>query len=143
MTPLDSLRHRTGWADSPAGGAGSSVGEGSLIRGGKRYYVYVLQSEKDGNFYVGFTCNLERRIKEHNKGENQSTSSRRPFRLIYYEVCLDGRDAVSREKYLKSSWGKRYIKNRIRNCMKKTPLDNLRYRTGRADSPAGRGCKNG
>jgi putative endonuclease len=80
----------------------------------KMYYVYVLQSQKDGNFYVGFTCDLDRRLKEHNNGENQSTSSGRPFILVYFEVCFDGRDAIHREKYLKTAWGKRYIKGRIK-----------------------------
>jgi putative endonuclease len=77
------------------------------------YYVYVLQSSADGNFYVGFTNDLKRRITEHNDGEVHSTKSRRPMVLVYYEACRSQADATKREKYLKTAWGKRYIKGRL------------------------------
>lgn len=78
-----------------------------------RQYVYVLQSIKDNQFYVGYTENLKRRLQEHSRGKIHSTMNRRPLTLIYYEYCLDRKDANKREKYLKSAWGKRYIKNRL------------------------------
>jgi len=81
------------------------------------YYVYVLQSEKDKNFYVGFTSNLKERLKLHNNGKVPSTKSRLPMKLIYYESCLNQNDATHREKYLKTSWGKRYMKNRLNNYL--------------------------
>ncbi len=79
------------------------------------YYTYVLLSQKDGLFYTGATADLRRRINAHSDGQVISTRSRRPFRLIYYESCLDKRDAMRREKYLKTGSGKRYLKNRLRN----------------------------
>ncbi len=81
------------------------------------YVVYVLQSLKDKRFYTGFTNNLERRIEEHNNGQVAATSYRKPFTLIYYECCLNEKDAISREKYLKSGMGKRYLKSRLRNFL--------------------------
>ncbi|MFA5805656.1 MAG: GIY-YIG nuclease family protein [Melioribacteraceae bacterium] len=45
------------------------------------YYVYVLQSAKDKNFYVGYTNNIKRRIEEHNSGHVESTKNRIPFKL--------------------------------------------------------------
>ena len=81
------------------------------------YYVYVLQSLKDNEFYTGFTDNLERRIKEHNNKEEPSTKLRAPFRLIYYEGCFSKKDAIAREKYLKTGMGKKYIKNRVKNYL--------------------------
>lgn len=78
------------------------------------YYVYVLQSKKDREFYTGFTNDLNRRIKEHNNGYQFSTKHRVPFELIYYEWGLNKDDAVSREKYLKSGRGKKYIKARLK-----------------------------
>jgi putative endonuclease len=63
------------------------------------YYVYVLQSELDKNFYTGFTKDLKKRIEEHN---------------------LNLKDAMKRERYLKTTWGKRYIKNRISNYLKES-----------------------
>ena len=87
----------------------------------KYFYVYVLRSLKDRFFYVGFTHDLIRRLDSHNKGEMNSTKNRTPLILVYWEGCLHLSDATKREKYLKSSWGKRYIKNRLKN-----------YLTGRA-----------
>jgi putative endonuclease len=77
------------------------------------YYVYVLQSEKDKKFYVGFTKDLRQRLEAHNKGKVTSTKNRMPLKLVYWEGCLHQHDATKREKYLKTAWGKRYIKNRI------------------------------
>lgn len=83
----------------------------------KPYFVYVLSSEKDGRFYTGYTEDVERRVKDHNNGRVFSTKYRRPFSLIYYEVSFNLDDALKREKYLKSTYGKRYIKNRVKNYL--------------------------
>ena len=82
------------------------------------YYVYILQSKKDNNFYTGYTGNLSRRFEEHQAGKVKSTQERRPLSLVYYESCLHKWDAKHREKYLKTSWGKRYIKNRMKYYLK-------------------------
>lgn len=81
------------------------------------YYVYVLLSEKDNQFYTGYTSDLEKRLREHNEGKVASTRRRRPFRLVYWEGCLNQQDATRREKYLKTAWGKRHIKNRLQNYL--------------------------
>lgn len=81
------------------------------------YYVYILKSKKDNKLYTGYTQNLSKRIASHNKGKVNSTSLRLPVKLIYYEACLNQQDATHREKYLKTSWGKRYIKNRLKNYL--------------------------
>jgi len=81
------------------------------------HYRYVLQSLRDGGLYTGCTNDIERRIKEHNNGGQFSTKFRLPFRLVYYEGCLSKEDAIAREEYLKSGRGKKYIKNRIKNCL--------------------------
>ncbi|MCD4793613.1 MAG: GIY-YIG nuclease family protein [Bacteroidales bacterium] len=81
------------------------------------YYIYILQSKKDNNFYTGYTSDLKRRLEEHNNGKVTSTKHRRPLKLIYFEGCLSQKDALHREKYLKTSWGKRYVKNRIKNYL--------------------------
>ncbi len=80
-------------------------------------YTYVLQSEKDNKFYVGFTKNLKLRFEKHNKGLVESTKKRIPFRLIYYEACLDQNDATKREKYLKSYHGKMFLKKRFKSYL--------------------------
>ena len=78
------------------------------------YYVYTLLSLKDGKLYTGFTDSLKRRIKEHNRGEEPSTKHRRPFKLIYCEVCIDKKDAIARERYLKTGMGKKYLGTRLK-----------------------------
>ena len=78
------------------------------------YYVYVLQSSKDNNIYTGFAEDLEERIKRHKYGLVKTTKYRRPLKLVYYEASLNKRDALKREIYLKTAWGKRYIKNRLK-----------------------------
>ena len=74
------------------------------------HYIYVLRSQKDNKNYVGYTKNLNLRFEQHNKGLVASTMHRRPLNLIYYEACLNQQDATRREKYLKTIYGKRYIK---------------------------------
>ena len=81
------------------------------------FYVYILRSLKDKMFYTGYTSNLKTRIRLHNEGKVPSTKKRVPLELIYWEGCLNQQDATRREKYLKTAWGKRYIKNRLRNYL--------------------------
>ncbi len=57
------------------------------------------------------------RLKAHNDGKVASTKNRRPLKLVYFEACLNQQDATYREKYLKTTYGKRYIKNRIKNFL--------------------------
>jgi putative endonuclease len=86
-------------------------------------YVYVLRSTADGQFYVGLTRNLRARLLAHNNGQVASTKRRVPLELIYWEGCLNESDAAKREKYLKSAWGKRYLKNRLRRYLTGSPRE--------------------
>jgi putative endonuclease len=79
------------------------------------YYVYVLLSKQDNGFYIGCTKDLKMRLKDHNAGHVQSTKNRLPMELIYYEGCLNQKDAFKREKYLKTTYGRRYLKNRLKD----------------------------
>ena len=81
------------------------------------YFVYVLRSEKDLKFYTGYTINLDNRLRQHNEGKVKSTCKRIPFRLVYFEGCFNEKDALHREKYLKTTYGKRYIRNRTKNSL--------------------------
>lgn len=77
------------------------------------YYTYVLQSIKNKKIYIGFTEDLKKRIERHNKGLVASTKNRRPFKLIYYEACIHKEDAITREKSLKTGFGRSYLKRRL------------------------------
>jgi len=78
-------------------------------------YVYVLCAECDGQLYTGCTRDLRNRLALHHAGKVPSTKNRRPFKLVYYEACLNEQDAFRREKYLKTTYGKRYLKLRCRS----------------------------
>jgi putative endonuclease len=81
------------------------------------YYTYVLRSDKDSGFYIGFTKDLKLRFEQHTRGQVNSTKDRRPLMLIYYEACLSQEDATKREKYLKTYNGKRYLHNRLKSYL--------------------------
>jgi len=78
------------------------------------FYNYILQSIKNDNLYTGYTADLKKRLKEHNQGLNKSTKSYRPWKLIYYEACLNEKDAKRREGYLKTTQGQRLLKRRLK-----------------------------
>ncbi len=79
------------------------------------YYTYILLSEKDGNHYAGYTKDLNLRFEQHKKGKVESTKNRRPLKLIYFEACLTQKDALKREKYFKTHYGKMFLKNRLKS----------------------------
>ncbi len=79
------------------------------------FYVYVLESMRYKNeIYIGFTSDLKERLVWHNKGLNSSTKRYMPWRLIYYEACCDKFDAERREKYFKTSQGRRLLRRRLK-----------------------------
>ena len=81
------------------------------------FYVYVLQSSKNGQLYTGSTSDLRKRFKEHNSGLSEYTKHRGPYTLLYYEACGNELDAREREKYLKTGMGKRFLRNRIKRSL--------------------------
>ena len=81
------------------------------------YYVYVLKSKLDGKNYTGYTKDLFLRVEAHNSGKVQSTKYRRPLELIYFEGCINQADALKREKYLKTHYGKMYLGNRLKSYL--------------------------
>lgn len=64
--------------------------------------------------YIGYTNDLRKRLKEHNRGLVFSTKPYKPLKLIYYEACLNKDDAKRRENYLKKTQGQRLLKRRLK-----------------------------
>src|SRR3989304_3873873 len=79
------------------------------------YYVYVLESMKDGKQYIGYTSDLRKRMEQHQQGKSFATMPRRPFVLSYYEACRSRADAVRREAYFKHSEGRRFRAKRLKD----------------------------
>ena len=75
------------------------------------YWVYAIQSAKDGRVYVGFSTDVTSRLKQHNTGKTRSTKAYRPWNLIYTEAVENRLEAREREKYYKSGSGKEFLKS--------------------------------
>ena len=76
-------------------------------------YVYILQSEVDNSFYIGFTENLEKRVEQHNNGESIYTSRKIPWKLVYFEEMSSKTEAIKRERFLKAQKNKIFYQRLI------------------------------
>ena len=81
------------------------------------FYTYVLQSQKNNKWYIGYTSDLRKRFKQHKEGKSTYTNGRGPYKIIYYETCLNEDDARSRELYLKTGIGRRYLNSRLKRFL--------------------------
>ena len=77
------------------------------------HYVYILQSLKDNRYYIGETSNADERVLFHNSGRQRSTRNRIPFRLILVEEYPNKKEALKREKQIKSWKGGQAFQNLI------------------------------
>ena len=76
------------------------------------YYVYMLKSTgKKSVTYVGYTKNLQNRIRLHNTGKGAKFTRGRKWKLIYKEKCKTKSKAISREYYIKNN---RVVRNIIK-----------------------------
>lgn len=73
------------------------------------FYVYVLRSLKTGEFYKGFTSNIELRMKDHFAGKTRSTKIRLPVELVHVELCETRIEARKLERYFKSGFGREIV----------------------------------
>ena len=83
------------------------------------HYVSLFRSVRDDGFYIGYSSNLRRRLREHVEGNAFATSHRGPWKLVYYEAYLEQADALGREKYLKSGAGRRVLQSQLTNYLRK------------------------
>ncbi|MBI3956478.1 MAG: GIY-YIG nuclease family protein [Candidatus Kerfeldbacteria bacterium] len=77
------------------------------------YYVYLLEDQQTRQWYIGFTGHLLQRLRQHQQGEVTTTRTKKSLHLIYVEGYLDKRDALGREKFLKSGSGHRFLKKQL------------------------------
>jgi len=91
----------------------------------KFFFVYVLFSFKDRKLYTGYSENINNRLKEHLKGRVKATKNRLPLKLIYYETYINKFDAKTREKFLKSGFGRNQLKKALGNELKKLKYKHL------------------
>ena len=89
------------------------------------YYVYILRSGKDGRLYKGMTETLDKRVEQHNLGQNRSTKGFRPWKLVHYEEFATREAARAREKYFKSGAGREFLGDLLDIAVKNTEHDIL------------------
>jgi len=81
------------------------------------FYVYILVSQSTGKRYIGQTNDLERRVAEHNSIEHNhrkhTSRNQGPWKLVYHEEHPTRSEAMEREKWLKSSTGRRFLDRKI------------------------------
>lgn len=67
------------------------------------FWVYILASKPCGTIYIGVTNGLPRRIEQHRLGVGSAfTRTHRVHRLVWFEAFQDVRQAIQREKTLKT-----------------------------------------
>ncbi|OIO48812.1 MAG: excinuclease ABC subunit C [Parcubacteria group bacterium CG1_02_42_13] len=77
------------------------------------YYVYVIKSERDGSYYKGVTENLKQRFQDHNTGSTRYSSSKRPYKLVWFCAFPNKTKALKFEKYLKHGSGHAFTKKHL------------------------------
>lgn len=68
----------------------------------KMHRVYILKSLNYNRYYIGHSANTEKRLLEHNAGKVRSTKSYRPWKIIYFEIKSNKKEAYAREMQIKS-----------------------------------------
>ncbi len=73
-------------------------------------FVYILKSLSADKTYVGSTTDIVRRLAEHNHGKSTFTKTFLPWELVHKEEFADLAEARKREKYFKTSSGRKVLK---------------------------------
>jgi len=77
------------------------------------FYAYVLKSENHDYFYKGHCQDLEKRLAQHNSGMTISIRPYIPFEIVYFEEFESESEAILREKYFKTSSGRKFLKKML------------------------------
>ncbi len=79
------------------------------------WYTYIIKSKSCNKYYIGYTENLEKRLREHNGGKTKSIKAFIPFDIIYYESYNNKPEAYKRERKIKKYKGGEAFKKLINN----------------------------
>ena len=79
------------------------------------FFVYILQSQKDLSFYIGFTANLQQRLRKHNNARTGYSASKKPWNIVYFESFDNKSDALKRERFLKNQKNRNFYSRLIEN----------------------------
>ena len=90
---------------------GFTSGEGGVVE--MTFWVYALQSLKDGRYYVGNTQDIEDRVRRRNAGDYRYTKGHRPWKLVYRERVKSRSEAVKLERFFKTGVGRKILNKNI------------------------------
>ena len=79
-----------------------------------KWFVYIIKSEKNSQYYIGSTNDFDRRLKEYNLGRNKSTKNKGPWELVYQEFYETRVEARRRELKIKSYKSENAFKNLLK-----------------------------
>lgn len=77
------------------------------------YYVYILQSDKDGSYYIGYSENPDKRLEKHNYSKKGYTATKKPWKIVYTEAFSGKAEALKRERFLKNQKNSAFYKKLI------------------------------
>ncbi len=77
------------------------------------YYVYIIQSELAGTYYVGSSQDPEKRLEKHNRPHKGFTARKQPWKLVYKEAFESKTEALQRETYLKKLKSRKFLDDLI------------------------------
>jgi putative endonuclease len=81
----------------------------------RMYHVYVLENQIDKSLYIGYTADINKRVKDHQEGRGgRTTKLKIGWTLIYYETYLNKKDVLGREKFLKGGSGRKYLMKQLK-----------------------------
>jgi putative endonuclease len=86
------------------------------------HYTYILYSKKIKKFYIGSSCDLKKRIKEHNNGLTPFTANGMPWELVHYQAFLEKEDSIREELFLKTGKGRERRKYLLRSFLEKNKI---------------------
>jgi putative endonuclease len=88
--------------------------DGAFLYKHMAYWVYILQSDRDGSFYIGYAADLAERLRRHNEGRSSYSKAKIPWRAVYQEEYLTRSEAMKRERELKGKKSRAYIEELVR-----------------------------
>lgn len=80
-----------------------------------KHVVYILEN-RDGRHYIGYTANLERRMKDHNSSKTKWTKGKGPWHLVHSETFQNKKSAFLREKQIKRYKGGKAFRLLLEKC---------------------------
>jgi len=81
----------------------SSLSRERSDSGKSLHYLYILESEVSGRYYIGITTDVKKRLKQHNSGKTRSTKAYIPWKLLCEIGYETRKEAAVAERMLKKS----------------------------------------